>query len=47
MGRIIPAECEHGRIFDWGDFGDENSKPERCKECEAREKADQWWEEEE
>lgn len=35
MGRMMPVECEHGRILDWGDFGGEDSKPETCETCEA------------
>lgn len=40
MGRMLPVECEHGIVVDWGDFGpDENdgtagTKP--CAECEAQ-----------
>jgi hypothetical protein len=31
MGRQLPTECAHGRIVDWGDFGDE---PEHCSVCD-------------
>jgi hypothetical protein len=30
---MMPSECEHGRIFDWGDFGGEDSQPEDCLDC--------------
>lgn len=36
MGRTLPAECEHGRIFDWGDFGGEDSQPESCPDCDVQ-----------
>lgn len=41
MGRQLPAECPHGYIFDWGDFGCQEltcygtcalCPPERCPE---------------
>jgi hypothetical protein len=28
MGRTLPTECVHGRVLDWGDFGDD--QPEGC-----------------
>lgn len=35
--RMIPVECPHGRIVDWGDFGpDQNDGSvgaEECLEC--------------
>ena len=33
-GRQIPEECPHGRIVDWGDFG-EPEDAEHCPECQA------------
>lgn len=39
MGRMLPQECEHGRIIDWGDFGSENGGDEEyCAECEDAER---------
>ena len=40
MGRQLPTECPHGKIVDWGDFGDE---PETCKVCGFE---DQQWSDE-
>ena len=37
MSRLMPVECEHGKIIDWGDFGaeDGSSPPEECLPCET------------
>jgi len=34
-GRMMSSECEHGRTWDWGDFGaeDDSSKPQLCSKC--------------
>jgi hypothetical protein len=31
--RRLPVECEHGMVLDWGGFGGEDRKPERCDKC--------------
>ena len=36
MSRLMPTECEHGRIRDWGDFGGHDPKPQPCDVCDAR-----------
>lgn len=37
MGRTMPVECDHGVIFDWGDFGpdpdDSSAGVEECPQC--------------
>lgn len=39
MSRLMPVECPHGRIFDWGDFGPEDDDcllgphGEHCERC--------------
>ncbi len=37
MGRLMPFECEHGAIVDWGGFGAEDgrSRPEACAACDG------------
>lgn len=39
MGRMMPFECEHGRVLDWGDFGPDSDDgtvgTETCPTCEA------------
>lgn len=42
--RTMPTECEHGRTIDWGDFGpDDDSQPEPCPDCEAKQAAQAAW----
>ena len=37
MGRLMPVECEHGRILDWGDHGNEwTPYAGLCSECMPR-----------
>lgn len=31
--RQMPVQCEHGRISDWGDFGQPGAIPEPCYYC--------------
>lgn len=37
--RVLPTECPHGRVLDWGDFGpssgNEWDEPQGCDVCEA------------
>ena len=37
--RTLPMECEHGKVFDWGDFGPNQDDPyegiQPCHECKA------------
>ena len=41
MSRILPSECDHGTIYDWGDFGGPDTKPEVCEHgCNADALAD-------
>lgn len=35
MGRTMPTECPHGKVVDWGDFGDD-WEPQACDACDAR-----------
>lgn len=32
--RQLPYECPHGRILDWGDFGEPDTETQDCHECE-------------
>lgn len=44
MGRMMPFECPHGAILDWGDFGGEppnEADPEPCSKCDSEEAAAQ------
>ena len=34
MGRLMPMECEHGKVYDWGDFGGDDAEPEPCPACD-------------
>ena len=36
MGRMMPMECPHGKVKDWGDFGGHDSEPQPCEVCDAR-----------
>jgi hypothetical protein len=33
MGRMLPEECEHGVVIDWGDFGPDYVLGEACVDC--------------
>lgn len=34
MSRTMPTECEHGKVMDWGDFGDEwDPYKNTCRVC--------------
>ncbi len=36
-GRMMPVECEHGVVLDWGDFGpDLSDQPNPCAVCAAQ-----------
>lgn len=35
MGRMMPIECPHGVIVDWGDFGGDDEKHPACPACDA------------
>ncbi len=31
--RRMPVQCKHGRVSDWGDFGQSGAEPEPCYYC--------------
>lgn len=38
MGRLMPVECQHGHVIDYGDFGDDNEPyggATPCPQCES------------
>lgn len=36
MGRMLPLDCEHGNVIDWGDFGPDDDSQPTCPECEVK-----------
>lgn len=35
MGRLMPLECEHGNVIDWGDFGPDDDTTPCCSQCDV------------